>query len=457
MYNEAEIIYLFMNKKAYIGIGLAALAIVLIAVFASRSNDGSPEADVDNLLLPTAAEDIYEESNRLKVNEGSVTVKRASEKEDEVEAGKETEVEVGDTILVQADSKATLYWFDHSVSRLSAGTELVIDQAAYNPENINETDINIKVVSGEVWSKVQAIVDEDSEFLANAGNVVAGVRGSVFNFAVDGDQVAVSSIAHVIRAEGKTYTSGEWGIFNKETKESVEWGAIPEDKWNEEWFKENMKDDEADQKERMALMMAKLKKAMGAKPGEPEFAERMAKLESFMNSDASEAQKAAVKTKVIGLVRAMDVLPNSPLFETKLMLQEKLIAWEKNEDKKEFLRMKRIEGRLYSLFDWVKSGDLDEAKLQSYLARFENLLGEDLKFFKNNPDLIRLVEKVLKEVEVQYPDMEVLELLRKIDKLDDKPSAKPVWKPAVVIPKASTETKEVIEQEAPFHKGESNV
>ncbi len=445
-----------MNKKVLIAvISVAVLAAALLIFLTVRPSESETVGD---LVAPTAAADIYEETNRLEVNEGTVTVKRASGTEETIEG--ETEVSVGDTIMVGDDGRATLYWFDYSVSRLAAGTEMTIDTADYNPENINETDIGFEVVSGEVWSKVQAIVDEDSEFLGYSGKVVAGVRGSVFNFVVEGEDVKVHSIEHALEVGEKVYTSGRWGVFDKESGENEGMGDIPLDDWNSNWFKENMGSDEADQALMRKKMMAKMKELLGTAPGDLDFQEKLAEWDAFMQSDASDKKKQALKAKIIALVRALDVLPNDNMYPAKEMLTEMLISWESDPAKKDYLKKNRIERRLYNLYDWVRTNDLDPEQVRAYLVRFRAMVGENSEFFKENPDLIPLVEKIIEALEKKLPGMAgEMEFLRVIDKMNDE-KEEPVIRSAPVRqadPPATTEPPEVVEEEAPFHRGESNV
>jgi hypothetical protein len=448
-----------MNKKVLILV--IALAVVVAGVLVYVTTGGGGDKTVDNLLVPTAAADVYEDSNRLEVVEGTVTVKRVSGEEEEVIV--ETDVNVGDTIIVGEDSKAVLYWFDHSISRLAAGTELTIDQAAYNPENINEADINFEVVSGEVWSKVQAIVDEDSEFLGYAGNVVAGVRGSVFNFAVEGDEVIVDSIAHALMVGDETITSGQQGSFKKDSGDKVSVDEIPEDVFERPWYVDNLMQDEADHKRMMGAMMLKLRKAIGVLPGEPGFEKKMAELDKFMKSDASPVEKAAVKAKIVALVRALDVLPNDKLFAVKEMLQEKLIMWEVSEKKKAFLMKQQIERRLFALYDWVQNNDPTPEEIRAYLIKFKGMIGDENEFFQQNPELIRLVEKIIIALQEKMPDLMEVEFLRIIDKINDAEEAglldrtAPIIKIELQDPPITDEPKDVIEEEAPFYRGESPV
>lgn len=468
-----------MNKKVLILVivlaVMAAGALVYLTVF-----DRDGETD-DNLLVPTAAADIYEDANRLEVNEGSVTVRHESGQEDVVTD--KAEVVVGDTLVVSEDGKATLYWFDHSISRLAAGTEMTIDQAAYNPDNINETNISFEVLGGEVWSKVQAIVEEDSEFLGYAGNVVAGVRGSVFNIAVDGDEVVLDSIAHALTVGDKTLTSGEEGRYKKDGEELSK-TAISSDDWDRPWFRYNLESDKADQARMRGAMMEKLRKTIGALPGEPNFEDKMARLDEFMKSDADPAKKRAVKAKIVALMRAMDFHPNDPLFPIKVQIQEKLIEWEDNDSRREFLLRKRLENRLYQLDDWVRENNPTAEELRAYFKQFKDVVAAYPDFFERFPELQGMMERNLSILNERMPELsqevDFLRIMTKINALKEsmegidrtdpiksieeiKDMAEDLQKEVELLnvnplyPPITTETPDIINMEAPFYQGESNV
>ena len=466
-----------MNKKVLIlviALAVVTAGAVVYFKFADRSDSGS-----DNLLVPTAAADVYEDDNRLEIIQGTASVTRVSGEVEEI--SDETTVDMGDSIKISENGKATLYWFDHSISRLAAGTELKIDQAAYNPENINEADIGFEVISGEVWSKVQAIVDEDSEFLSYTGSVVAGVRGSVFNFKVDGDEVVVDSIAHALQVGDETLTSGEQAGFKKDDGEETFKHEIPIDQWDRQWFRENAEFDKADRERMMAAMMNRLRNSIGALPGEPKFMDKIAELDEFMRSDATQDEKDAVKAKIVALIRAMDILPDDKDFSVKEMLQKKLLDWEDDEAHRRFLMEKQIERRLFALYDWLKVNDPSPAELRAYLTKFRDLVGRENEFFHQHPELIGLVEKIIGMLEDKMPElMENAEFLRAIDRINggkeptfDPPVERsaPVWnvepaedsiklldvEPEPQDPPITKEPPEVIEEEAPFHRGESNV
>ena len=126
----------------------------------------------------------------------------------------------------------------------------------------------------------------------------------------------------------------------------------------------------------------------------------------------------------------------------------------------------------------MNDNDPTAEDLREYLLKFRGMLGDENEFFHQNPELIRLVEQIIAILQEKMPNvMESAEFLRVIDRIngEGEPSfepvvrSAPVWnvKPAtdsiklldveVQDPPPTTELRDVIEDEAPFYRGESNV
>lgn len=295
-----------MKKKLSIII-IAVIIIGIGATFIMRSG-GTPEFIIDDILAPTAAADYYAEENRLKVEKGTASILRADGEEEVVEI--ETTVGIGDTILISAGGEATLYWFDDSISRLSGGTEITIDKADYNPENINETDIGFEVVTGEVWSKVQNLVDEDSEFLSYSGNIVAGVRGSTYNFTVKNGMIEVDSIRHAAfigERSGteidfaKTIISGRQALIDQSKKfksldQIMEVKNIGEERLQD--LQENIRKDKKDERVINEKRTDRLKKKVGPLPGEPYYDKKMKLINKKLESITDPTEKAELEVRI---------------------------------------------------------------------------------------------------------------------------------------------------------------
>jgi len=216
----------------------------------SKTNQNGQSYNVDDLLETTKGSDIYNATNNLVVEKGTAVVKRLNGDEEDV--NKETDLVMGDSITVSADGEATLYWFDDSISRLRPGSQLTITAADYDPEDITETKINFEVAQGEVWSKVISLVNDDSEFTAESNGVVAGVRGSTFDFRVSEKDVFVEALEHAtfVERSGKKQTllEGKRGTLAKSVKRASELGLeledIPVERFEEKWVKEYLEKDE---------------------------------------------------------------------------------------------------------------------------------------------------------------------------------------------------------------------
>lgn len=297
-----------MNIKKKIAIIIAIVIIIVTgAIFITRTGSNS-DISIDQILAPTATADYYADENRLKVEKGTASILRANNEEEIIES--ETTVNIGDTIIISTDGEATLYWFDDSISRLSGGTEITIDKADYNPENINETDIGFEVVTGEVWSKVQNLVDEDSEFLSYSGSIVAGVRGSTYNFVVKDDLVEVDSIRHAafvgekigtVIDFTKTITSGSRALIDqskklRNLKQIMKIENISEERL--EGFNLNLQKDKTDMKILNQKRVKRLKDKLGSLPGEPDYSKKMKLIDKKLESVTTPSERAELEVRI---------------------------------------------------------------------------------------------------------------------------------------------------------------
>ena len=430
---------------------------------------------IDDILAPPAAADYYEDTNRLKVESGAVTVTRnTGEKEVVTE---ETDVGMGDTITVGMDAEATLYWFDDSISRLSAGTEITIDKADYNPENINETDIGFEVVTGEVWNKVQNLVDEDSEFLSYSGNIVAGVRGSTYNFLVNDEVIEVDSIRHAAFVGEKnedevsmveTIMSGNQALINRgdrftDLNQVMEVKNITKEKL--ESLQENIAKDKRDIKTINKKKADRIKKRIGPLPGEAGYEKKMQLIDKKLQSASPEektklqiriaqmqVQEALAKAMMEGDVgdilgqlqelrdsvdnsglsdtekmqilneikqnmtaadRALDVLPGQKdLYDMKDALRNMRIGLENNPQEREWLENRLVETRLYEMHDWAKYNGFDPEQFENLAEQYFIGMERLQEFLRNNPEFKDLAESMMAEVEGKPVNLEQLQLLR---------------------------------------------
>ncbi|MBI5421919.1 hypothetical protein HZA44_02195 [Candidatus Peregrinibacteria bacterium] len=276
-----------------------------------ESDTGGKSSDqIDKLLAPPTADNFYESKTVLKMTAGSAEVKRADGKTETVTA--ETAVAPGDTIKILAKGAGVVTWFDDSISRLKEGTELTIDKADFNTENLTETKINFHVVSGEVWSKVRALVDKKSEFLSYSGNVVSGVRGSTYNMIVTNEGVAVESIAHAafmadfdpatkFIGKEKTLVRGQVakaGRVANGKKVVIEVGKIPPKRLSESWMTENEDEDVKVEKVLRQKTLNRLLDRAGALPGDPGYTDKMKQIDNRLAKLKDPIEKSRLEARI---------------------------------------------------------------------------------------------------------------------------------------------------------------
>lgn len=255
------------------------------------------------LVTAEEAADFFNQENRLVIEKGSAEISSVNGETKTIEV--EAAVGIGDTIRVSEEGSATLYWFDDSISRLDAGTEITIAMADYNPESISETHVDFEVVSGNVWSKVQNLVDENSTFTSRSGEVAAGVRGTSFNFRVDGDDIVVEAITHatVVTQGGDSATvvagdQASMGKFEKKFAAKIE--NMPSNKLSSEWFAMNNKADVEDAARIKAEAMKRLEERVG------DLSEVENKLKFAEGFARIELEVAAAKLRIGSLILSMD-------------------------------------------------------------------------------------------------------------------------------------------------------
>jgi len=440
-----------MNSR---NIFITVLAVALIAggVFYLTRGPGETAFDIEALLAEDVLAGLYNKENTLIINDGNATIKRADGTEEMVFDS--TNVGVNDTIRVNANSVATLNWFDGSVSRLQAGTKLTITKADYNPENVAETDINFKVISGEVWSKVINLIDEDSEFLSYGGTVVAGVRGSAFNFVVANGTVEVESLEHtafvaevdpdtneVIEDSETIVVSGEQAIITD--KVVVE--DIPEEKLERRWIKDNTVRDVKVSERIQKRNLKRIQQLAGPLPGQPGYKAKQEAIQNHLDaiedpnqraqaearvaklharevvaaalsggavadvaiqiqqakaqieaSDLSDATKAKIQRQLQSEVKVIDraldsvLADNENLYEVKEALREQRVELEDNAEAKQRIQEKIAERRLYELDDLVKKKGVKEEIIERHLERLDKDF-ENLKDrLEDRPNLRRI-------------------------------------------------------------------
>lgn len=359
-----------------------------------------------NIINP---EDYYNSSNELVVEKGLVTVVRKNGEREEVTS--KTSVEAGDKIIVSDGGLGSIHFFDDSISRIRGGSEIVIEEANYDPQNIATTNITLKAIRGEIWSKVNSLIDTDSEFSVKGNGVVAGVRGSAFNFVTEEDEVFIESIQHAVFLEQKgkqiILTEGKGAevsyeeaiLFNLSEEHSDEWHQ--ENIQKDEYFDERIQEKNKQRLRKISQNTEALRKGTPLerkiKETELEIAERLFSLyeekgdkedilelqkeieitEGYIErSQISSGEKERLKRNMKSLVQSSDrmlaeVLPDTPeLYEAKQTIRAKHVSMEKDGEKRKQMEEKFQERELYDISDLSKKSNIDEDIIEKRLKKY---------------------------------------------------------------------------------------
>lgn len=199
--------------------GMVAIAVVLLGLVMGGGGVAVWAKSVTDPIAPK------ERKATLHIDKGTVELRDS--KDAAPRKGSEGDLLTeGMVVKVGKDSQAELRFFDASVARLAADTELTIAKLEHDPKKPTEDKVNLMVDVGRVWSRVLNLLSLNAEYKVQSSTTVATVRGTAFDFAVKKD--AKGKVwTHVNGAESLVdcQTKGWKGIVKKN-----EWLHVPEEK-----------------------------------------------------------------------------------------------------------------------------------------------------------------------------------------------------------------------------------
>lgn len=212
----------------------AAVFLVLVLVFS-----GVSFVNVDTKVV------FASELTQLADMNGEVLVQRNGEN---IEATLGMELYEKDKIVTGEAAMAVVMFFDDSVSRLSPKTTMTIDQL--NSKDSVRSYVQIEVESGQVWSKVVNLVEEDSAFVVKGNGLSTRAQKGAFNVEVKNDKVEVGVFNNEVNVSGekfkdkfKVVTGQKVVAVNKQQVAPKVFSSTPAEK-DGEWVKSNLKDDQ---------------------------------------------------------------------------------------------------------------------------------------------------------------------------------------------------------------------
>jgi len=115
----------------------------------------------------------------------------------------------GERLKTGADGRVTLTFFDQSIMRLNTSTEVAF--AALKKKN-DTYNIEVELVKGDVWTKVERINNPDSNFGIITDLITIDTRGAVFAVSAPGTVYMIEGNAQIgVKFDDeviKTYTLG---------------------------------------------------------------------------------------------------------------------------------------------------------------------------------------------------------------------------------------------------------
>jgi hypothetical protein len=153
----------------------------------------------------------------------------------------DTVLEAGSVVRTDANSSAIIDYFGLAESELDQNSELVIREAT-SIEESGSLSVKLTLGAGRVWSRVMHILDLDGEFTVQTSDVVATVRGTSFDVAVQDDAGTTLWVADsVIEADGEEAVYVPEGHMLRFTKGKPEGDLMPisDNGKSSDWFKNN--------------------------------------------------------------------------------------------------------------------------------------------------------------------------------------------------------------------------
>lgn len=204
----------------------------------------------------------YIKDTTLEVKKDKVLLKHVSDTDYSTVTGTVT-LEEGDYIKTDTSGEGVIHWMDDSVTRLAPGTEIHITQLQIDTEDPTKTGVSFDIFNGKVWNKAMNLVNDKASFSLKAGNVVAGIRGTTFDFEKNDCDVTINLLDHAMNVPslGLDLIGGEKalvpsGTCNKndntnsanDNTNSVKIEDIDDSFYQGDWYKNNSQDDKEQDK-----------------------------------------------------------------------------------------------------------------------------------------------------------------------------------------------------------------
>ena len=167
------------------------------------------------------------------------------------------EIDRGAKITVLADSQANIIFASGTTARLDNNTEVDLSDYISGDKKIS---VKLNLVNGTIWSRVQRLLDLDSEYEVKTANTVAVVRGTAFNITFAAGKTELRVLANevgITAIDSKTgaplaggealVSAGQEILVDEAELPSVEKPlaikSIPAEVLQTNWFQSNLNQD----------------------------------------------------------------------------------------------------------------------------------------------------------------------------------------------------------------------
>ncbi len=367
-----------MNKKIIILILIIIFGGVLFFGFMSLAKP---------IDLPTPHAEVLSVAGEAKLIIG--------DKEEQIKVGKILQAQ--DTVKTGVDGEVEINFFDNAVSRIGPNSEITLEEIFINQEDNSLTNISIKLTAGNIWSRVNQLLDREASFQIVGGDTVAVVRGTVLNFSTDKDGIVkIQALEDFVEV---SFVDQEGGQNDSEKIDLIENSEVlfnPEQKPT-------------------TISSPKIKSIDLEESSSAWFVENEKKDQDFDNK-IKENQLKIIKSRT-------GVLPGSAFYKAKIAAEKARLAFASDDQKKIDLMVSFVVNRLMEGQYLISAGKpiIGKAVLEKGREDFKKIIkistDDDLKKGRNKiKKVFALTANVLKDVTPNMPEYEAKKLLREIRK-----------------------------------------
>lgn len=366
--------FLLVFRQHIISIVLVALITIIgFLLFVDVSN-------TKNLVITKDRVDPY-----ILATEGKTIIKSADGSITTLEAQQKKNIRIDDRIRTLANSAATIFWADGSVTRLGEKTNISILELKQGIHGSTQVDFSIS--EWKSWSNLARWLDPESSFKQRYDNnqKIAAVRGTIFEINIEKGYLRTESHAIEIQDEKGAYLTTVTDGRSVTTDDSFT--SIQSNELDPKWQDQNFKFDWAIAQERLLKIKEKLQTLSQKENWISKIQEYLRKLfwishqnlPIFVNSSSSGISLSIDTSKLssentqelLAIYEAISVLNSSEdTLDSKILLREAILQTMPERDAKKYREL-FSRATLFDIWDALKNDLPRNTKvLQGYLQTY---------------------------------------------------------------------------------------